>query len=96
VVGILLRLLLKIDEESVASFHQITRASPKSRMSRIYAGVDTVELYAFPSVPCGNRSRSVNSRMIHPPEKRMRKTRTNAKNVATHVATPAISGGKSR
>ncbi|HLH61511.1 MAG TPA: hypothetical protein VKV20_07480, partial [Ktedonobacteraceae bacterium] len=33
VVGMLLRLLLKSDEESVASFHYITSASPKSRMS---------------------------------------------------------------
>ena len=41
-----------------------------------------------------NRLRSVDSRMVHPPEKRIRKTRTNAKNVATHVATPAIPGGK--
>jgi tryptophan-rich sensory protein len=36
-----LRLLLGFDEGSVASFHQITRESPKSRMSQIYAGVDT-------------------------------------------------------
>ena len=42
VVAMLLRLLLKIDEESVASFHQITRASPKSRMSQDYAGVDNI------------------------------------------------------
>ena len=34
VVGMLLRLLLTIDEESVASFHRITRASPKSIMSQ--------------------------------------------------------------
>src|SRR5450755_2385720 len=40
VVGIPLRLLLKSNEESVASFHRITRGSPKSIMSQIYAGVD--------------------------------------------------------
>jgi hypothetical protein len=41
VVGMLLRLLLKSDEESVASSHQITRGSPKSRMSQLYVGVNT-------------------------------------------------------
>jgi hypothetical protein len=40
VVGILLRSLLKFDEDSVASFHQTTRVSPKSCMSQKYAGVD--------------------------------------------------------
>jgi len=40
VVDSLLRLLLKMNEESVASFHHITKGSPTSRMSHIYAGVD--------------------------------------------------------
>ena len=43
VVDILLRLLLKMNEESVASFHHITKGSPTSRMSQHYAGVDTAE-----------------------------------------------------
>jgi hypothetical protein len=34
VIGIFLQLLLKIGEESVASFSHLTKASPKSRMSR--------------------------------------------------------------
>src|SRR5450755_1465153 len=38
VVGIPLRLLLKSNEESVASFHRITRGSPKSIMSQLYIG----------------------------------------------------------
>ncbi len=33
VVDSLLRLLLKMNEESVASFHHITKGSPTSRMS---------------------------------------------------------------
>jgi hypothetical protein len=33
---------------------------------------------------------------MYPPKKRLRKTRTHAKNVATHVATPTIFGGKWR
>jgi hypothetical protein len=40
VIGMLLQLLLKIDEESVASSHYITRASPKSIMSQLYFGVN--------------------------------------------------------
>ncbi|HZU01694.1 MAG TPA: hypothetical protein VFA10_18640 [Ktedonobacteraceae bacterium] len=36
----LLRLLLTIDEESVASFHHITKVSPKSRMSQFYVAID--------------------------------------------------------
>src|SRR6266496_2829729 len=42
VVDILLRLLLKMNEESVASFHHITKGSPKSRMSQLYAVVNII------------------------------------------------------
>jgi hypothetical protein len=55
-----------------------------------------VEPYAFPSAPCRNDSRSVNSKEDYPPEKRRQETTANAKNVATHVATSAIFGGKWR
>ena len=41
-----------------------------------------------------NSLRSVNSRELYPPEKRRHETGAITKNVATHVATPAIPGGK--
>ncbi len=44
VVDSLLRLLLKMNEESVASFHHITKGSPKSRMSP-FTTADVVALY---------------------------------------------------
>ncbi len=72
--------------------------------SKVYKMIATGELTTIhigrdvrvSTISYRNRLKSVDSRMVHPPEKRIRKTRMNVKNVPTHVATPAISGGKRR
>jgi hypothetical protein len=53
VIGILLQLLLKIDEESVASSHSITRVSPKSIMSPFSEmGYSIDRTHAIPDFIC--------------------------------------------